>query len=151
MVRPSLKGRSTDQDKQLKLGLVSQFVRRQEYRGCDVRLDVGLLYRPEAYPRTSIDPRRWAWVEAHAYPFLLSEHINVLELRALLLAFEWRSRRASWGDKRMLHLTDSQVALAVACKGRSSSKALNRILRRFAALQLAGGVLSVTGLGGKPP
>lgn len=135
-----VEGEITDQDKQLKLGLVSQFVRRQEYRGCDVRLDVGLLYRPEAYPRTSIDPRRWAWVEAHAYPFLLSEHINVLELRALLLAFEWRSRRASWGDKRMLHLTDSQVALAVACKGRSSSKVLNRILRRFAALQLAGGV-----------
>ena len=130
----------SSRDKRLSVALVSQFVRRQEYRGSDVRLDVGLLYRPEAYPRTSIDPRRWQWVEAHAYPFLTSEHINVLELRALVMAFEWRSRKASWGDKRMLHVTEPEVALAVVCKGRSSSMVLNRILRRFAALQLAGGV-----------
>ena len=54
--------------------------------------------------------------------------------------FEWRLRNQAFGSCRALHLTDSQVALAVATKGRSSSKSLNRLLRKFAALQIAGGV-----------
>lgn len=45
------------------------------------------------------------------------------------MAFVWRSRRATSGDERSLRLTDSQVAVAV--KGRSSSKRLNKVLRRF--------------------
>ena len=49
-----LAGEITDHDKELKIGLISQFVRRQEYRGSDVRLDVGLLYRPEAGLRPSL-------------------------------------------------------------------------------------------------
>lgn len=117
--------------------LVGQFVRRQEFRGSDVRLDLGLLYRPDAFPRTTINPQ---WAVARAYPFLDKEHINVLELRALLMAFEWRARRGSSGDERSLHLTDSQVALSVAVKGRSSSKRLNKVLRRFASLQVAHGI-----------
>eukprot|EP00438_Fugacium_kawagutii_P003245 Skav220245 [mRNA] locus=scaffold3452:121652:123410:- [translate_table: standard] len=32
------------------------------------------------------------------------------------------------------------VALAVAVKGQSSSRAINSLLRRFAALQIAGGI-----------
>jgi hypothetical protein len=37
------------------------------------------------------------------------------------------------------------VALAVVVKGRSSAKVLNRLLRRFAALQLAAGIYPVCG------
>ena len=130
----------TQGDLKLSSALVSQFCRRQEAKGCDVRLDLGTLYRADAFPRTTINPARWKWAVAHAYPFFGNEHINVLELRALLMAFEWRSRRAANNDQRALHLCDSQVALAVAIKGRSSSRRLNFFLKRFASLQLAAGL-----------
>ena len=130
----------TQDDLKLSSALVSQFCRRQEAKGCDVRLDLGTLYRADAFPRTTINPARWKCAVAHAYPFFGNEHINVLELRALLMAFEWRSRRAVSNDLRALHLCDSQVALAVAIKGRSSSRRLNFLLRRYASLQLAAGL-----------
>lgn len=82
------------------------------------------------YARASLQPGRWKWRAAHVYPFTRSERINLLELRTIIHTLEWRLRRESYGDCRSLHLTDSQVALAVAVKGRSSSSALDRLLRR---------------------
>ena len=108
--------------------LVSAFIRRQELRGSHVRLDVESLYRPDAYPRGSIDPSTWLWHVGLAYRFKHAEHINVLELRALVGSYEWRLRSSSFSRCRALHLTDSVVALSVAVKGRSSSRTLNKIL-----------------------
>ena len=48
------------EDRRLAAALAGQFVRRQEFGGSDVRLDIGLLFRPDAFPRTSINPRRSA-------------------------------------------------------------------------------------------
>lgn len=123
--------------------MVAAFIKRQEYRGSDVRLDVGTLYRPEAFPRATVNPHKWQWHVAHAYPFHSGEHINILELRALSHTMEWRLRRSTFGDCRCLHLCDSQVVLGVVVKGRSSSRQLNRLLRRLAALLVAGGVALV--------
>ena len=127
-------------EKKLSSLLVSAYVRRQEFRGSDVRLDISALYRPDSFPRGSVEPHRWIWHRSHSFPFKGGDHINVLELRALVHTFEWRLRNHAFGGCRALHLTDSQVALAVSTKGRSSSQSLNRILRKFAALQIAGGV-----------
>ena len=120
--------------------VVAAFIRRQEFRGSDVRLDIGSLYRPDSVPRGSVQPGRWIWHVGTSYPFQQEEHINVLELRTIVHSFEWRARKANYGDLRSLHLSDSQVSLAVATKGRSSSRALNRLLRRFCSLQIATGV-----------
>ena len=125
--------------------LVAAFVRRQEFRGSDIRLDTGSLYRPDAFPRGSIDVNRWLWHVAEAYEFRIPEHINVLELKALVRTFEWRARATSFNSCRALHLTDSQVALATSVKGRSSSRSLNRLLRKFAALQVAAGLYPLLG------
>eukprot|EP00438_Fugacium_kawagutii_P024621 Skav207650 [mRNA] locus=scaffold2758:77333:83766:+ [translate_table: standard] len=119
--------------------LVAAYVKRQEYRGSDVRLDTGTLYRPEAFPRATINPHKWEWHVAHSYAFQKEEHINVLELRALNHTMEWRLRRSTFGNCRAMHLCDSQVVLGVVVKGRSSSRQLNRLLRRLAALLVAGG------------
>ena len=125
--------------------LVSAFIRRQELRGSHVRLDVESLYRPDAYPRGSIDPSTWLWHVGLAYRFKHAEHINVLELRALVGSYEWRLRSSSFSRCRALPLTDSVVALSVAVKGRSSSRTLNKILPRFAVLQCAGGIVPISG------
>jgi len=127
-------------DCRLSVQMVNAFVKRQEYPGSDVRLDVGTLYRPDSFPRGTVSPHRWRWHVAHSYRFTQQEHINLLELRALIHTFEWRARRATYGDVRSLHLCDSQVVLSVCVKGRSSSRQLNRLLRKWAALQVSVGI-----------
>ena len=137
-IRPSMTFISPEKEKHLRSQLVLHFLRRMEFRGSDVRLDLGLFYRPEAAPRTSIDPSRWSWNVAHSYPYTRrKDHINILELRSILHALEWRSRVTSFNSCRFLHLSDSQVCLSVLTKGRSSSRPINRLLRRAAALCLA--------------
>lgn len=136
-VRPSETELDSVRMKELSQTLVHHYLRRMEFRGSDVRLDVGLFYRPEAAPRTSIDPSRWSWTVAHSYPFKTEEHINILELRAILHTLEWRARTSTFHSCRFLHLSDSQVCLAVLTKGRSSSRKVNRLLRRISSLCLA--------------
>ena len=78
--------------------LVSAYVRRQEFRGSDVRLDISALYRPDSFPRGSVEPHRWVWHRSHSFPFKEKDHINVLELRALVHTFEWRLRNQAFGS-----------------------------------------------------
>ena len=117
--------------------LVQQYLRRTEVKGSDVRLDIGLLFKPGAIPRTSIDPTRWNWYKGRAWKWQKAEHINLLEMRAALHALQWKSRRTCWHYCRTMVLMDSQVAIAVMSKGRSSSRKVNQLLRRFCAFALA--------------
>ncbi|CAK0893795.1 unnamed protein product, partial [Prorocentrum cordatum] len=125
--------------------IVESILRRVDHRGSDVRLDLGVLYRPCAWPRMSIDPSRWTWRSVISRRWRDREHINVLELRAALLTVRWRSRSTSFRSSRFVHLMDSQVALAVATKGRSSACILNRVLVKLTALLLALDVYPVYG------
>ena len=73
--------------------------------------------------------RRWQW-QKH-------EHVNILETRvALASLLDFADQPYSFG-KRVLMLSDSQVAIGVLSKGRSSSRPLNRLARRAAARRLA--------------
>ena len=58
-------------------------------------------------------------------------------------AVEWRLRRKNFNGTRFLHLSDSQVVLSVAVKGRSSSHKLNKILRCLGAMCTAAGLYPV--------
>ena len=53
-----------------------------------------------------------------------------------LYTLRWRLRCQRNLHKRGLHLIDSQVALAVAVKGRSSSRELNQLLRPISSIQV---------------
>ena len=114
--------------------LVHVFLRRVEHRGSDIRVDTGDLFRADAYPRCAIDPLKWEWRHCRAFRWKRTEHINLWELRAALHAVQWRSRRAAYCDLRTMLLIDNQAILAVIAKGRSSSKKVNNLLRRLAAL-----------------
>ena len=131
---PSEEWKESEKMKEASQKIVHHYLRRMEFRGSDV--DLGVLFKPDQAPRTSIDPSRWVWSVAHSYPYKTNEHINMLELRSILHALEWRARTGTFHSCRFLHLSDSQICLAVLTKGRSSSKRLNRILRRIAALCL---------------
>ena len=109
-----------------------------EFRGSDVRLDLQVVYRPDAVVRTTVGlvggfGRR----PSPNYKWRRDEHINLLELRAILTSLEWRARSASFHSCRFLHLSDSQICLAVLTKGHSSSRKINHILRKISALCLA--------------
>ena len=70
----------------------------------------------------------------------LRAHINVLEGEAFVLLLRWLLRCRARHSARIVILVDSAVWLGAAAKGRSSTP-LNRLLRRAAALQLAGDLL----------
>ena len=74
-----------------------------------------------------------------------SEHINVLELRAVLLALHWLISYSSSHFSRVYLLVDSTVTLFSLWKGRSSSPRLLLILRKINVLLLAGGVSLLAG------
>ena len=75
----------------------------------------------------------WQWTQGH-------EHINALELRAILTTIRWRLEHQHHVQTRLLHLTDSLVCLHALSRGRSSSRKLRRTLSRINALVLAGGL-----------
>ena len=75
----------------------------------------------------------WAWKRVGA-------HINELESLAILMELRRRSRSTKNFDCTYLHLVDSQVAIGVFTKKRSSSRLLQRVLRRANSLCLAIGL-----------
>ena len=67
-------------------------------------------------------------------------HINLLEGEAFLLLLRWILRSRQRHSSRVVVLVDSSVWLGAAAKGRSST-ALNRLLRKAAALEMAGDLM----------
>ena len=68
-------------------------------------------------------------------------HINIEEANALLRYLRWVLRAKSRFAHRIVLLVDSKVVLGAISKGRSSSKPLNALVRRAAALCFAGGII----------
>ena len=65
-------------------------------------------------------------------------HINVEEGLALIRYLKWILRSAKRFNHQVVLLVDSKVVLGAIAKGRSSSRPLNAIIRRAAALCFAG-------------
>lgn len=90
--------------------------------------------------RSSVPSRLWKWRIISGWKWTSpGEHINALELRAILTTIRWRLEHQLHFRRRLLHLTDSLVCLRCLSRGRSSSRKLRRIMSRVNALLLAGG------------
>lgn len=63
----------------------------------------------------------------------------------MLLSLKWRTRCTKRMFTRFVHFLDSQVALSVLVKGRSSSRILNRAVKRCSALTLAASLMPCYG------
>lgn len=85
---------------------------------------------------SSVDKAPWRTIVSA--PWMGAEHINVLELRAALLAVHWVLSYPSALSSRVFLLLDSTVAFFSLWKGRSSSPPLLLVLRKISALLLAG-------------
>jgi hypothetical protein len=107
-----------------------------DFRGSDVRLDTGVVLegsrQPTPYPAIC-----WDWTVVQSYAWQQHQHINVLELLAFFNYFRSLAALSSSHSQRFLHVLDSRVCSCVLSKGRSSSKLLNRLLRRILGVSLA--------------
>jgi hypothetical protein len=127
---------------ELSLKFVETLLLNSSYKGQDVKISPDCLDSPNVWPRKPIDSSWWTWRICRSWPYahkLGKEHINALELRALLHAVQWRTRSPSNVRTKYFHLLDSQVCLGVVGKGRSASRKLAPILRRLSALLLVTG------------
>ena len=63
--------------------VVAEFLRAAERGGANVRLDIGIPFRPKAWPRAGVCANLWNWRIILGFPWhTKGEHINVLEFRA---------------------------------------------------------------------
>lgn len=117
--------------------LHSSLLRRVNHTGSDVRISTGTLMNPRNFPRQSAAANWWKWSKVFAYKWSRWDHINNLEVRAIIHAIEWRVKHLKECHLRVFHLTDSYIAMSVISKGRSSSQMLKPLLARLATLLLA--------------
>ena len=88
--------------------------------------------------RASIPADLWKWTTVASWQWTgQAEHINALELRAVLTSLRWRLERHKKVHCKFVHLIDSMVCLHALSRGRSSSRKLRRTMLRINALLLA--------------
>jgi len=80
------------------------------------------------------------WSTAISAQWALPAHINALECHSAATAVRWLLSFPTTVRKRFVLLSDSRVAVGCLSKGRSSSYALLRVSRKFAALVLSSGL-----------
>ena len=110
---------------------------RVNHTGSDVRISSGAIMNPKAYPRQSANASWWLWKHVFHCRWQCKEHINRLEMRAILLALRWRIQHLKEVNCRFVHLTDSYVCMSIISKGRSSSDLLMTIMKQIAAVQFS--------------
>ena len=72
-----------------------------------------------------------------AYKWGVAQHINVLEMTAILAELRRRARTKAEFCQRYINVIDSMVCYHALSKGRTGSTRLNRVLRRIIAVEAA--------------
>ena len=127
--------------------LVRRFLSQISLKGEDIMLqssseDLVKYHRL----RASVPAKLWSWMTVASWKWTGDpEHINCLEMRAVLTAIRWRLERLKKTRLKFVHLVDSLVVLHALSRGRTSSKKLRRTVLRINALLLATRSQSVWG------
>lgn len=119
------------------LSLNSFLAQRTNHTGSDIRITSGAYMNPKHAQRQSVVANCWKWTQIFKCRWKTPEHINPLEARAIMLAMFWKSRRGEMVNRRIFHLTDSDVCQSIFSKGRTSSKMMQPIVKKTNALLLA--------------
>lgn len=110
---------------------------RANHTGSDVRITTGEIMNPRQVSRQSVCSEWWDWRQVFTLRWDFEEHINPLECRGILLSLLWQIRQGQGVASRLFHLTDSYVCQSILSKGRTSSKAMQHVVRRINAVLLA--------------
>ena len=124
------------------IGMVRKLMGMAASKGEDLMIHAGSDPLPRhCRLRASIPGRLWRWREISGWTWRHSgDHINLLELRAILTTIRWKILRGRRLRIRFLHLTDSLVCLHALTRGRSSSRKLRKTIQRLNAYLLASGL-----------
>jgi len=114
-------------------------------RGMDLHAAGGTGARTRTELRTSIPVGLGEWMLAFKWPWLHDQHINVLELRAILGACRWRSKSSRVIGTLGLLLTDNMAAAGAMARGRGGSPPMQAAMRQIAAVHLAGRLRTAVG------
>ena len=126
--------------------LIYALLRKVDHRGTDLRMDTGYAFRPQFVQRAAIPLDYWVWEPVASYKWRNTDmHINVLELTAYLDHLKGRAMNPDNHHTRFLALLDSQAAIGVLAKGRSSAITLNSLLHRVAGVTLGCGFAPIFG------
>ena len=137
--RPSMHTVRRKAAKQQSLALISKLMTLVSIQGEDLLLqhaseDLVKYHRR----RTSVPAKLWKWGTVASWSWTGDkEHINALEMRAVLTSLRWRLERHKCLNQKFVHLVDSMVVLHSLSRGRSSSRKLRRTVLRINALLLA--------------
>lgn len=118
---------------------------RTNHTGSDVRITTGEVLNPRAFPRQGLQAEWYEWTPVFRVQWQHKDHINLLELRSIMLSIQFQITHKSSSSMRVFHISDSYVSISVLCKGRTSSKQLSRILRQINAHLLAYEVYLIIG------
>lgn len=116
------------------------FLGRANFTGSDIRVVSGDVLNPRCFPRQPVCASWWIWQHCFKVKWPSSSHINLLELKAIVLSMQRGIERGKWSNCRIFHATDSYVAMSVISKGRTSSVMLNSLLKRLNAMLLLHGI-----------
>eukprot|EP00438_Fugacium_kawagutii_P002559 Skav209852 [mRNA] locus=scaffold1684:52755:56972:+ [translate_table: standard] len=112
--------------------------RNGTHRSAEIRIDLGMPFAVGELCRQSINPGHWLWKVLLSYEWReKGQHINTLELVAVLDLLRRQARQSKFHSQKLITLVDNQVAISCLTKGRSSAKALQGPLRRISAVTLA--------------
>ena len=125
----------------------TNLVRRLGIKGEDILLTTPSSQLTKFHRlRASIPSRLWRWKVVSGWSWSgQAEHINSLELRAVLTTLKWRIEHKLQVGCRFLHLVDSLVVLHALSRGRSSSRKLRATLGRVNALLLCSSTQALWG------
>ena len=88
--------------------------------------------------RASLPSNLWKWRTVCGWQWQgLNDHINVLELRAVLCGLKWRVAKQKLRSSKFVHMVDSLVSLHCLTRGRTSSRKMRRTLCKINSLLLA--------------
>eukprot|EP00438_Fugacium_kawagutii_P000277 Skav206174 [mRNA] locus=scaffold3494:124406:139670:+ [translate_table: standard] len=111
--------------------------RNGTHRGAEIRIDLGMPFSVGELCRQSVNPSHWLWKVLLSYEWKeKGQHINALELVAVLDLLRRQARLSKFHGQKLVTLVDNQVAISCLTKGRSSSKTLQGPLRRISAVCL---------------
>ncbi len=118
---------------------------RTNHTGSDIRIASGEILNPKSIPRQGVEAIWWNWNNSFRVRWAHKEHINILELRSILLSLRYHINHFGAVNQRIFHITDSFVCMSVVGKGRTSSKNLSKVLKQLNAFLLAFNIYLVLG------
>ena len=109
---------------------------KTNHTGSDIKVTTGEILNPKAAARQSVPADWWDCQGLFRFHWKTHEHINCLELRAILQAIKYYTSHLRCSHARVFHITDSYICMSVLAKGHTGSKMLARILKQINAYLL---------------